>query len=55
MGGIVIEEDLLTKYKVVDPNSDRGKEIQDFLEKRARSLVGDQINFDVSPVLFFAI
>ena len=52
MGGIVIEEDLLTKYKVVDPDSEKGREIQSFLEKRARTLVGDQINFDDKPVLF---
>lgn len=49
---VVIEENLLTKYKVIDPSSVEGKRIHEFLRARAHRLANTQIDFDKTPVTF---
>lgn len=52
MSAILIEEDLITKYKVIDKDLPEGKVINDFLLSRAKALAGKYIDFDKNPVTF---
>ena len=52
MSGILIEEDLLVKYSIVDHNLPEGQKIHDFLLARAKDLAGRYIDFDKNPVTF---
>lgn len=52
MGGILIEEDLLVKYSIVDSKTPEGKRIHEFLLARARALAGRYIDFDKNPITF---
>ena len=48
----LIEEDLFIKHRIVDPNSNQGKKIHEFLLSRAKALAGKYIDFDKTPVTF---
>lgn len=52
MRGRLIEEDLFTKYSIVDSRTPEGQEIHEFLATRARALAGKYIDFDKMPVTF---
>lgn len=52
MGGLLLEEDLLVTQRIVDPASEAGKKIHDFLLARAKKLAGHLIDFDKTPVVF---
>lgn len=52
MSGRLIEEDLFTKYSIIDSRTAEGQEIHDFLAARARALVGKYVDFDKTPVTF---
>lgn len=52
MGGILIEEDLLVKYSIIDSKTPEGKKIHEFLLGRAKALAGRYIDFDKNPITF---
>lgn len=52
MGGRFIEEDLFTKYSIIDSRTAEGRAIHDFLSGRAKALAGKYIDFDQKPVTF---
>ncbi len=52
MSGRLIEEDLFTKYSIVDSRLPEGQKIHDFLAVRAKALAGKYIDFDKTPAAF---
>lgn len=52
MAGRFIEENLFTKYSIIDPRLPEGQKIHAFLEARAHALASRYINFDETPVTF---
>lgn len=52
MGGILIEEDLLVKYSIINSKTPEGKRIHEFLLGRAKALAGRYIDFDKNPITF---
>lgn len=48
----LIEEDLFTKYSIIDNATPEGQKIHDFLFARAKALAGKYIDFDKTPVTF---
>lgn len=52
MGGILIEEDLLVKYSIIDSKLPEGQKIHEFLMSRAKALAGRYIDFDKTPITF---
>lgn len=52
MGGILIEEDLLVKYSIINSKTPEGQRIHEFLLGRAKALAGRYIDFDKNPITF---
>ena len=52
MSGRLIEEDLFTKYSIIDSRTPEGQKINSFLSARAKALAGKYIDFDKTPVTF---
>jgi len=52
MRGRLIEEDLFTKFNIIDPKLPEGQKIHEFLMARAQVLAGKHIDFDKTPVTF---
>lgn len=52
MSGILIEEDLLVKYSIIDSKTPEGQKIHEFLLDRAKALAGRYIDFDKNPITF---
>lgn len=52
MSGRLIEEDLFTKYSIIDSRTAEGQGIHDFLAARARALAKKYVDFNKTPVTF---
>lgn len=48
----LIEEDLFTKYSIIDSRTPEGQKIHQFLLARAKALAGKYIDFEKTPVTF---
>lgn len=51
-GRRLIEEDLFSRYSIVDNKTAEGQRIHSFLFERAKKLAGKYIDFDANPVTF---
>lgn len=52
LSGRIIEEDLFTKYSIIDSALPEGQKIHAFLAARAQALAGKYIDFEKTPVTF---
>ncbi len=52
MNTVRIEQDLLVKYRIIDPDSPSGQKANNFLLSRAKLLAGRYIDFDETPITF---
>ncbi len=52
MGSLLLKEDLISKFKIIDKNTPKGQKIHEFLLNRAKLLVRDRVDFEKTPVSF---